>query len=200
MKNCFDRAVNTCGNLLADEMSGFEPALVCSGEITIENVRKLKIQPHLHMLREFATPAFPRYAIDVNRWPGSDPKSNHVEPSPCSAAFLIRRRDPGSIEPSMARLYRCLAAVPAAGRHPVISPGFGQIQSLLPSRSRSRFHSPHLHGASRRWPDRSTARGQSASPLPRCHRTRSPCRRAARSPCPRRHRDAATPRLRHWRC
>ncbi|EQM83287.1 DUF1851 domain-containing protein [Stenotrophomonas maltophilia] len=61
----FDRAVNTCGNLLADEMFGFEPALVCGGEITIENVRKLKIQPHLHMLREFATPAFPRYAIDV---------------------------------------------------------------------------------------------------------------------------------------
>ncbi|MEN5390914.1 T6SS immunity protein Tdi1 domain-containing protein [[Pseudomonas] hibiscicola] len=61
----FDRAVNTCGNLLADEMFGFEPALVCGGQITIENVRKLKIQPHLHMLREFATPAFPRYAIDV---------------------------------------------------------------------------------------------------------------------------------------
>ena len=61
----FDKAVNRSGPLLADEMYGFEPALVCGGEAGIGNLRRLKLQPHLHMLREFAAPSFPRYAIDV---------------------------------------------------------------------------------------------------------------------------------------
>ncbi|MEG2806275.1 GAD-like domain-containing protein [Stenotrophomonas sp.] len=59
----FDRAVNANGPLLADEMYGFEPALVCGGEPAIRNLRRVKLQPHLHMLRQFAAPTFPRYAI-----------------------------------------------------------------------------------------------------------------------------------------
>lgn len=61
----FDRALSTCGPLLADEMYGFEPALVCGGEVAIGNLRRLKLQPHLHRLRQFATPSFPRYAVDA---------------------------------------------------------------------------------------------------------------------------------------
>ena len=61
----FDTAVNRSGPLSADEMYGFEPALVCGGEAGIGNLRRLKLQPHLHMLRKFAAPTFPRYAIDV---------------------------------------------------------------------------------------------------------------------------------------
>jgi len=61
----FDRVVSTCGHLMADEMYGFEPVLVCGGEVAIGNLRRLKLQPHLHMLREFAALAFPRYAKNV---------------------------------------------------------------------------------------------------------------------------------------
>lgn len=61
----FDRVVSTCGHLMADEIYGFEPALVCGGEVAIGNLRRFKLQPHLHMLREFAAPAFPRYANNV---------------------------------------------------------------------------------------------------------------------------------------
>ncbi|MDF2483220.1 MAG: GAD-like domain protein [Stenotrophomonas indicatrix] len=61
----FDRVVSTCGHLMADEMYGFEPVLVCGGEVAIGNLRRLKLQPHLHMLREFAALAFPRYANNV---------------------------------------------------------------------------------------------------------------------------------------
>jgi hypothetical protein len=50
---------------MADEMYGFEPVLVCGGEVAIGNLRRLKLQPHLHMLREFAALAFPRYANNV---------------------------------------------------------------------------------------------------------------------------------------
>jgi len=61
----FERAVSRCGPLLVDEIYGFEPALACGGEAAITNLRRLKLQPHLHILREFAAPSFPRYAIDV---------------------------------------------------------------------------------------------------------------------------------------
>ena len=63
----FDTAVNMRGPLLADETYGFEPALVCGGEVVAGNLHRLKLQPYLHKLREFAAPAFPRYAIDVKR-------------------------------------------------------------------------------------------------------------------------------------
>ncbi|WP_164276134.1 GAD-like domain-containing protein [Stenotrophomonas sp. B1-1] len=60
----FARAMSTCGPLQADEMYGFEPAQVCGGEVALGNLRRLKLHPHLHMLRQFAAPAFPRYAVD----------------------------------------------------------------------------------------------------------------------------------------
>lgn len=61
----FERAMRTCGSLQADEMYGFEPALVCGGQVVIGNLRRLKLHPHLNLLRQFAAPAFPRYAIDA---------------------------------------------------------------------------------------------------------------------------------------
>lgn len=61
----FDRAAKMHGALLADEMYGFEPALVRGGEVGLSNLRRIKLLPHLHMLRNFAEPSFPHYAIDV---------------------------------------------------------------------------------------------------------------------------------------
>ncbi len=61
----FDSAAKMYGTLLADEMYGFEPALVCGGEVRLSNLRRIKLLPHLHMLRDFALPSFPSYAIDV---------------------------------------------------------------------------------------------------------------------------------------
>lgn len=61
----FDRAVEAFGALSADEMYGLEPALACGGEVALGNLSRLKLLPHLHMLREFEAPVFPRYAMDV---------------------------------------------------------------------------------------------------------------------------------------
>ncbi|RWU17033.1 GAD-like domain protein [Pseudomonas alkylphenolica] len=55
----FDRAVKTYGPLAPDEMYGFEPALVVGGKAEIENLRRLKIDPHLHILRQYAPPTLP---------------------------------------------------------------------------------------------------------------------------------------------
>ena len=58
-KLLFDRAVKAYGPLAPDEMYGFEPALVLGGSAQIENLRRLKIDPHLHILRQFDTPTLP---------------------------------------------------------------------------------------------------------------------------------------------
>lgn len=54
----FDRAMKTYGPLAPDEMYGFEPALVLGGNAKIENLRRFKLDPHLHILRQYAPQSF----------------------------------------------------------------------------------------------------------------------------------------------
>ena len=88
-------------------------------------------------------------------------------------------------------MVRCRGVVAHAPREDA-----GQVQPVLARAFERDVVARRRRGASRRWPDRSTARARSAAPPPRCRRTRSPCRHAANSPCRRRRRDAATPRSR----
>lgn len=63
----FERALNTLGALAPDEMYGFEPALVAGGANRLQNLRKLKIDPHLTILRQFGAPSMPFSNADIGR-------------------------------------------------------------------------------------------------------------------------------------
>jgi hypothetical protein len=63
----FDRAVQKLGQLAPDEMYALEPALVLGGPITLENLVRVKLDPHLTMLRQFSAPAIPFPNIDVGK-------------------------------------------------------------------------------------------------------------------------------------
>lgn len=66
-KLLFDRAVKKYGPLAPDEMYGFEPALVLGGTAKLENLRRLKLDPHLHILRQFDSPTLPFSSVDVDK-------------------------------------------------------------------------------------------------------------------------------------
>ncbi|VVN92607.1 GAD-like domain-containing protein [Pseudomonas fluorescens] len=66
-KLLFDRAVKKYGPLAPDEMYGFEPALVLGGTAKLENLRRLKLDPHLHILRQFDSPTLPFSGVDVDK-------------------------------------------------------------------------------------------------------------------------------------
>ncbi|VVN92678.1 GAD-like domain-containing protein [Pseudomonas fluorescens] len=66
-KLLFDRAVKKYGPLAPDEMYGFEPALVLGGSPTLENLRRLKLDPHLHILRQFDSPTLPFSGVDFDK-------------------------------------------------------------------------------------------------------------------------------------
>lgn len=51
-KLLFDRALATLGQLRADEMYGFEPALALGGPAKLENLRKVKTIPHFAILAQ----------------------------------------------------------------------------------------------------------------------------------------------------
>ncbi|ALV04530.1 GAD-like domain-containing protein [Roseateles depolymerans] len=55
----FARAVQQLGPLDADEVYGFEPALVVGGRMRLENLRRLKLDQHLTILRQLAAPSMP---------------------------------------------------------------------------------------------------------------------------------------------
>lgn len=63
----FDRALMALGPLAPDEMYGFEPALVAGGKRRLENLRKVKLDQHLTILRQLAVPTMPFSSIDINR-------------------------------------------------------------------------------------------------------------------------------------
>ena len=64
----FQRALNTLGPLQPDEMYGFEPPLIVGGKARIENVRIVKINEHLGMLRQFAGPQFPMGGLNIDKF------------------------------------------------------------------------------------------------------------------------------------
>ncbi|HEQ0196601.1 MULTISPECIES: GAD-like domain-containing protein [Pseudomonas] len=66
-KLLFERAVKKYGPLAQDEMYGFEPALVLGGSPTLENLRRLKLDPHLLILRNFDTPTLPFSGVDLEK-------------------------------------------------------------------------------------------------------------------------------------
>lgn len=63
----FNRALQTLGPLAADEMYGFEPALVAGGSKSLSHLRKVKILPHLSILRQMAAPIMPYGIMDIDK-------------------------------------------------------------------------------------------------------------------------------------
>lgn len=63
----FDRALAKLGPLAPDEMYGFEPALVAGGKMRLENLRKVKLDQHLTILRQLAAPTMPFSNIDIDK-------------------------------------------------------------------------------------------------------------------------------------
>lgn len=63
----FDRALTKLGPLAPDEMYGFEPALVAGGKMRLENLRKVKLDQHLTILRQLAAPTMPFSNIDIDK-------------------------------------------------------------------------------------------------------------------------------------
>lgn len=63
----FERALKALGPLAPDEMYGFEPALVLGGTITLDRLRKVKLDQHLTILRQLAAPTMPFGNIDIDK-------------------------------------------------------------------------------------------------------------------------------------
>lgn len=63
----FEQALAKLGPLAADEMYGFEPALVLGGKMRLENLAKLKLDAHLSILRQLASPTLPFSNTDIEK-------------------------------------------------------------------------------------------------------------------------------------
>ncbi|MFJ4112030.1 GAD-like domain-containing protein [Pseudomonas sp. NPDC089758] len=66
-KLLFERALKKYGPLAVDEMYGFEHALVAGGKPSLENLRKVKLDPHLLILRDLDTPKLPLSNTDLEK-------------------------------------------------------------------------------------------------------------------------------------
>ncbi|WP_198116527.1 GAD-like domain-containing protein [Massilia rhizosphaerae] len=63
----FEQALAKLGPLAADEMYGFEPAIVLGGKMRLENLVKLKLDVHLTILRQLASPTLPFSNTDIEK-------------------------------------------------------------------------------------------------------------------------------------
>ena len=63
----FKRALAKLGPLEEDEVYGFEPALVLGGNMLLDNLRKLKLDVHLTILRQLASPTLPFSNVDIEK-------------------------------------------------------------------------------------------------------------------------------------
>ncbi|SFZ77017.1 GAD-like domain-containing protein [Chitinimonas taiwanensis] len=63
----FEHALKSLGPLAADEMYGFEPAIALGGKMHLENLRKVKLDQHLTILRQLAAPTMPFSKIDMDK-------------------------------------------------------------------------------------------------------------------------------------
>ena len=63
----FERALARLGPLESDEVYGFEPAIVLGGKMRLENLAKLKLDAHLTILRQLASPTMPFSNIDIEK-------------------------------------------------------------------------------------------------------------------------------------
>ncbi len=66
-KPLFQRAVEKLGVLREDEMYGFEPAIVAGGDVVVDNLRKVKLDQHLTILRQLAIPTMPFSNLDIEK-------------------------------------------------------------------------------------------------------------------------------------
>jgi hypothetical protein len=48
-------------------MYGFAPALAVGGVMTLEHLRKVKVDQHLTILRQLAAPSFPFGNVDLDK-------------------------------------------------------------------------------------------------------------------------------------
>jgi len=63
----FERALKKLGPLAPDEMYALEPALAAGGTIALENLARVKLDPHLTILRQLAAPTMPYAHIDIDK-------------------------------------------------------------------------------------------------------------------------------------
>jgi len=63
----FQRAIAKFGPLEPDEIYGFEPAIALGGNMRLENLTKLKLDVHLTILRQLASPTLPFSDIDIDK-------------------------------------------------------------------------------------------------------------------------------------
>jgi hypothetical protein len=61
----FERALEKLGPLKPDEVYGFEPAGVLGGKMRLENLTKLKLDVHLTILRQLASPTLPFLNVGI---------------------------------------------------------------------------------------------------------------------------------------
>lgn len=66
-KPLFERALKKLGPLASDEIYGFEPAIVAGGRMRLENLRKVKLDQHLTILRQLAAPQVPFSKVDIEK-------------------------------------------------------------------------------------------------------------------------------------
>ncbi|QDI04826.1 DUF1851 domain-containing protein [Xanthomonas cerealis pv. cerealis] len=58
-KPLFRRALSNLGPLEQDEVYGFEPAIASGGRLILENLKRMKAEQHLTILRQLAAPRIP---------------------------------------------------------------------------------------------------------------------------------------------
>lgn len=63
----FESALKKLGALASDEMYALEPALAAGGRIALENLVRVKLDPHLTILRQLAAPTMPYANIDIDK-------------------------------------------------------------------------------------------------------------------------------------
>jgi len=63
----FERAVAKLGALEPDEVYGFEPAIAVGGRMRLENLAKLKLDTHLTILRQLASPTLPFSNVEIEK-------------------------------------------------------------------------------------------------------------------------------------
>ena len=63
----FEPALKKLGPLAPDEMYALEPALAAGGAIALENLVRVKLDPHLTILRQLAAPTMPYANLDIDK-------------------------------------------------------------------------------------------------------------------------------------
>lgn len=63
----FERALKKLGPLAPDEMYALEPAVVLGGPIALDHLVRVKLDPHLTLLRQLAAPTMPYADVDIDK-------------------------------------------------------------------------------------------------------------------------------------